>query len=45
MEERSAILAKSEIILAMLSKGMSFEDIAELTGLSVEEIERLESEN
>lgn len=43
--ERSVILAKSEMVLTMLSKGMRFEDIAEITGLSVEEIELLKREN
>ena len=43
--DRSVILAKSEIVLAMLVKGMSVEDIAELTKVSVEEIERLKEEN
>ena len=43
--ERSLILAKSEMVLTMLAKGITYADIAEITGLSVEEIERLESEN
>ena len=43
--ERGGILARSEIVLTMLSKGMSIEDIAELTKVSVEEIELLKNEN
>jgi DNA repair protein RadC len=43
--ERGGILARSEIVLTMLSKGMSIEDIAELTKVSVEEIEQLKKEN
>lgn len=43
--ERSVILAKSEMVLTMLSKGMRLEDIEEITGLSVEEIEQLKREN
>jgi DNA repair protein RadC len=43
--EKGGTLARSEMVLAMLAKGMSFEDIAELTKVSVDEIERLKEEN
>jgi len=45
LSERGAILAKSEIVLTMLSKGMSVADISEYTGISVEEIELLREED
>ena len=43
--ERSVVLAKSEMVLAMLSKGIDDKDIAEISGLSIEEIEQLREEN
>ncbi len=43
--ERSLILAKSEMVLTMLSKGIDLVDISEITGLSIEEIEQLKNEN
>lgn len=43
--ERSLILAKSEMVLTMLAKGMNFHDISEITGLSVEEIELFKNES
>ena len=43
--ERSRILAQSELVLKMILKGMDFKDIAELSGLSIEEIEQLKNEN
>jgi DNA repair protein RadC len=42
--DKNVVLAKSEIILAMLAKDMSSEDIAELTKVSVDEIEALKKE-
>jgi len=41
LTERGAVLAKSEIILTMLDKGLAIKDISEYTGIDVEEIERL----
>lgn len=43
--EKGGILARSEMVLTMLNKGMRLDDIAEITGLSVEEIEQLKREN
>lgn len=43
--DRSVILAKSEMVLAMLSKGINIQDIAEISGLPVEEVEQLRDEN
>lgn len=40
--EKSVVLRESEIVLKMLSKGVDIQDIAEYTGLSIEEIEALE---
>lgn len=43
--ERSRILAQSEFVLKMIARGMDIQDISELSGLSVEEIELLKNEN
>lgn len=43
--EKGGILARSEMVLTMLSKGMRLEDISEITGVSVEEVEQLKREN
>lgn len=43
--ERGGILARSEMVLTMLSKGMTVQDIAEISGLPVEEVEQLRDEN
>jgi uncharacterized protein YerC len=37
-------MAKSEIVLKMLSKGVSLQDISDYTGISIEEIEQLKRE-
>lgn len=42
--ERSAILAKSEIVLSMLTQSLTVKEISKFTGLSVEEIEMLKNE-
>lgn len=42
LAERSATLAKSEIAIKFLSKGISIELISDATGLSIEEIRSLE---
>lgn len=42
--ERSATLAKSEIVLSMLSTELTVSEIARFTGLSIEEIELLKKE-
>jgi len=42
LAERSATLAKSEIAIKFLNKGISIELISEATGLSIEEIRSLE---
>lgn len=43
--ERGGILARSEIVLTMLSQGLTFAEISKFTGLSVEEIELLKRES
>lgn len=43
--ERSAILAKSEIVLTMLEQGLTIEEISKFTGLSQEEVRMLQNEN
>ncbi len=43
--ERGGILARSEIVLLMLSQGLTNEEIKRFTGLSIEEIEQLKNEN
>lgn len=45
LTERGAILAKSDMVLKGFEKGLSIELIAELTGLSIEEIELIRSGN
>lgn len=42
--EKGGTLARSEMVLTMLGKGLSIQDIAEISGLSVEEIKLLKRE-
>ncbi|GAB5418001.1 MAG: hypothetical protein Crog4KO_14540 [Crocinitomicaceae bacterium] len=42
LTQRGAVLAKSEIVETMLSKGVSIQEISEYTGLSIEEIELIQ---
>ncbi|MFT6501140.1 MAG: DNA repair protein RadC [Crocinitomicaceae bacterium] len=44
LAERSAVLAKSEVVLTMLRKGVDVNAISEYTGISIEEVELLKSE-
>ena len=43
--ERSATLAKSEIVLTMLESNLTFDEISKFTGLSVDEIAHLKQGN
>ena len=45
LKEKGAILAKSEIVLAMLADGADYALIAKYTGISIEEIKALGREN
>lgn len=45
LTEKKMILAKSEMALNMVSEGIALETVSRITGLSVEEIEQLRSEN
>lgn len=42
--EKGGTLARSEMVLTMLGKGLSIQDITEISGLSIEEIELLKRE-
>lgn len=45
LAEKNAVFVKSEIALKLLGKGVDLETISETTGLSIEEIQQLRSEN
>lgn len=45
LTEKNVIFAKSEIALKLLFKGIDISTISETTGLSIDEIEQLRSEN